>query len=253
MLKPLNLELRRAVRVENVQKIDVNDYPLIPAEATSFQKELISTAMNYSVTNWTRMWALTQAFEYVNSNEIPGDFVECGVWKGGNLILLSSLQEMVNTKRRIIGFDTFSGMTTPSDYDSDFRGVHASELLSKEPKIDGGQSIHAFASLKIVKQNLREHSCSNIELVKGDVLHTLNDVQNLPNSIAILRLDTDWYESTKKELDVLYPLLSPGGVLLIDDYGHFEGARKAVDEYFKDEKVWMHYIDYSCRLIIKNK
>jgi hypothetical protein len=74
----------------------------------------------------------------------------------------------------------------------------------------------------------------------------------LPEKISILRLDTDWYESTKIELEILYPLLEPGGVLIVDDYGHFEGAKKAVDEYFCDSKPWMQYVDYSCRLIIKN-
>jgi hypothetical protein len=67
-----------------------------------------------------------------------------------------------------------------------------------------------------------------------------------------LRLDTDWYESTKIELEILYPLLEPGGILIIDDYGHFSGARKAVDEYFKNKIPFMFHVDYSCRILIKD-
>ena len=88
-------------------------------------------------------------------------------------------------------------------------------------------------------------------MVKGKVENTLTKNENLPKKISILRLDTDWYESTKFGLEVLYPKLSNGGILIIDDYGFWRGAQKAVDEYFKDQHVWMHYVDYSCRLIIK--
>ena len=91
----------------------------------------------------------------------------------------------------------------------------------------------------------------NIKYIEGKVEQTLSD--NNPGKIALLRLDTDWYESTKIELEVLYPLLVIGGVLIIDDYGLFHGAKKAVDEYFHsiNEEPLMHRIDYSGRMIIK--
>ena len=91
-----------------------------------------------------------------------------------------------------------------------------------------------------------------IRLIKGDVLKTLDKKENLPSSISLLRLDTDFYESTKKELEVLYKRVSPGGVIIIDDYGHWGGSKKAVDEFFDGKFVWMHYVDYACRLIIKD-
>jgi O-methyltransferase len=80
---------------------------------------------------------------------------------------------------------------------------------------------------------------------------TLLDDANLPVAISLLRLDTDWYESTKIELEILYPRLVLGGVLIIDDYGHFRGAQKAVDEFFTDQHIWLHRVDYTCRLMIK--
>jgi O-methyltransferase len=74
-----------------------------------------------------------------------------------------------------------------------------------------------------------------------------------PERIALLRLDTDWYASTKHELEQLYPRLAEGGVLIVDDYGHYEGARRAVDEYFRaaGEPVLLNRIDFSGRLVIK--
>jgi hypothetical protein len=233
------------------EKLAVSEYPKIPVEATADQISIMSNALIYSMTTLERMWALVQSYEYVVSKNIPGDFVECGVWKGGNLILLSALQETTPHKRMILGFDTFSGMTEPSDADLDYRGIKVETLLRESRKFEGSNSIHALASLELVQENLKINNSKNVNLIKGDVLETLLDSRNIPAKISILRLDTDWYESTKLELEILFPVLSPGGILIIDDYGHYKGARRAVDEYFKNKKVWMHYIDYSCRLIVK--
>ena len=92
----------------------------------------------------------------------------------------------------------------------------------------------------------------NIKLIKGRVEETLLVLKNLPKKISILRLDTDFYSSTKVELNILYPRLVKGGVLIIDDYGFWKGARKAVDEYFKNFRPFFHYVDHSCRLMIKS-
>ena len=91
----------------------------------------------------------------------------------------------------------------------------------------------------------------NVQLIMGKVEDTLLKKENLPESISVLRLDTDWYESTKIELEVLYPRLVKGGILIVDDYGMWNGSRRAVDEYFKDSNVWLHYIDEDCRLLVK--
>ena len=110
------------------------------------------------------------------------------------------------------------------------------------------------ASLDDVKNSTKK-LFSNIEdfnFIKGMVEDTMKDKKNLPNKISLLRLDTDLYESTKVELNILYPLLVENGVLIIDDYGDFPGCRKAVDEYFLDKEVLMTSVDKSCRVIIKN-
>jgi hypothetical protein len=95
------------------------------------------------------------------------------------------------------------------------------------------------------------YPADRIHLVEGKVEDTLPE--HAPERLALLRLDTDWYESTRHELQHLYPRLSPHGVLIIDDYGHWEGARKAVDEYFaaSREPVFLHRVDYTARLVVK--
>jgi hypothetical protein len=104
-----------------------------------------------------------------------------------------------------------------------------------------------------VVKNISENTIiDNIFLIKGNVEQTLLEEKNLPEKISILRLDTDWYASTKIELEMLYKRLVKGGILIIDDCGHWQGARKAVDEYFKNKNIWLHYVDYTCRYIIKN-
>jgi O-methyltransferase len=88
--------------------------------------------------------------------------------------------------------------------------------------------------------------------IKGDVAQTLRDAQALPERISVLRLDTDWYESTRLELEILYPRLQPGGVLIADDYGYWGGARKAIDEYFAAHpKPFFQYVDHTARMGIK--
>ena len=106
-----------------------------------------------------------------------------------------------------------------------------------------------------VKKNIKKYSKNDLDqiiFIKGKVENTLTLEKNLPLKISLLRLDTDFYESVKISLEILYPRLVSGGVLIIDDYGHFKGAKIAVDNFFKNKKnIWMHRVDYTCRLIVK--
>lgn len=236
----------------NITKKSTSEDQSYPVEASDSEIKLIENASRYSMTGRLRMWALLNAVKHVTSKDLQGDFVECGVWRGGNLILMAQALEGIGKSRKIWGFDTFSGMSDPSIYDTYPDGTHVDLELRQTKKDENVGNIHAFASYDLVITNLRNNSVrENIELVKGPVEETLFSRDNLPDLISILRLDTDWYESTKVELEILYPKLVKGGVLIIDDYGHFSGARKAVDEYFGEDKPWMHYVDYTCRLLIK--
>ena len=208
----------------------------------------------YSMTSDLRRCALLKSFHYIKDNNIQGDFVECGVWEGGNIMTLCHLNDIYKTNKMIYGYDTFEGMTEAGEFDIDLRSVKSQELLKTTKKINDKKNIWAYCDVETVNlnisKNFKEH---NIRLIKGDVGKTLLNNQNLPDKISILRLDTDFYDSTKVELEILYPKLSKGGYLIIDDYGHFNGCKKAVDEYFKNSKMVLHYSDYSCRYFRKEE
>lgn len=201
----------------------------------------------YSLISPERAWALAEAVRFVAASGIPGDIVECGVWKGGACLLASRILHEVEPEgeRRIWLYDTFEGMPEPGNEDR----IAASGQALKERNPEGWWA----AGEAVVRSTLGNSPMpqDRFRFVPGKVEETLD--MHKPSSISILRLDTDWYESTRKELDVLYPLISPGGILIVDDYGHFTGARKAVDEYFSErgEPVLLHRSDYTGRVIIK--
>lgn len=193
-----------------------------------------------------RAWALVQALRYISGAGIPGDIVECGVWKGGACLLASHILHRLCRREGFIWlYDTFSGMTAPGSEDK----IAGSGQAMDERNPEGWWAASVDDVLQTLKQSPLD--MSRFKLVKGDVKHTLK--QQKPQQIALLRLDTDWYESTLAELQMLYPLLSPGGVLIIDDYGHFSGAKKAVDHFFADIGLvpLLHRSDYTGRVFVK--
>ena len=164
---------------------------------------------------------------------IDGDFVECGVWRGGVSIAAKLTLEAYGSDKKVWLFDTFAGMSEPTEHDrGTFTGEVGVKIFSEQKRDDHVD--WCYASLEDVQRNF-ERSGANmagVRFIKGDVAQTLADDGNLPSGISVLRLDTDFYESTKKELEVLYPRLAPRGSLLLDDFGYWDGARKAVEEYF---------------------
>jgi len=214
-------------------------------------KQYINVASNYSMTGYLRMYVLSEAIRNIHEKSIKGDFVETGVWRGGNLILMRNLMLHYNLSNSLFAYDTFEGMPSPTEYDVDINNSTADYQMSVNKRKSYEANIHCYASLKEVKHNIfKEAVLKKINFIKGKVEDTLLIERNLPNKISLLRLDTDFYESTKTSLEILYPRLVSGGILFIDDYGHWKGARKAVDEYFKNNK-WLHVVDHTCRYIIK--
>ncbi|OBB14048.1 hypothetical protein A5662_07230 [Mycobacteriaceae bacterium 1482268.1] len=214
--------------------------PMLQATSTTWE-----TVAEYTMTSEERIFALCHAVEYVVTSEIPGEIVECGVWKGGSMMAAAlTLRAMGTTDRRLNLFDTFDGMSAPGEVDRDFRGAYASDLLASAGP---DSSVLARSPLQEVAANIEKTGYPRdlVRFIKGPVEETLP--QHAPESIALLRLDTDWYESTRHELEHLYPRLNVGGVLIIDDYGHWAGARKAVDEYVKTRrlKLLLNRIDYT--------
>lgn len=223
-------------------------------ELSKKDDDLIHLVKNYSMTPKIRIYNLLQALRHLKIKKIEGDYVECGVWKGGNILLFKKFLENEDTiNRNIYAFDTFEGMTVPDKNDFEISTNNtAIKLLQKDKNKE--TNVWGICSLDQVKRNISKHTkdLKNINFVKGAVEKTLNENKNIPEKISLLRLDTDWYQSTRKELEVLYEKVSSGGIIIIDDYGHWGGSRKAVDEFFSDKYVWMHYVDYACRLIIKD-
>lgn len=183
------------------------------------------------MTGRDKLFGLISAARYVVRYDIPGDIVECGVWRGGSMQAAAlALIEAGDISRELHLFDTFSGMSEPGEKDVRFDGRTAEELMSKADK---SASIWAIAGLDDVKQGMSEvaYPSERIHYHQGRVETTVP--HEAPDVISILRLDTDWYESTKHELDHLYDRLSPGGVLIIDDYAYYQGSRIATDEFIE--------------------
>ena len=225
-----------------------------PAEATEEDIECIEQCKPFTMTSVARLYATLSATKYIVNNEIPGAFVECGVWRGGNsMVMARTLVSLGSTDRAIYLYDTFEGMTEPTDFDRDSSGKAAKSQLRLSKKKEGN-NVWCIASMEDVQSNVSSvgYPTERVHYVKGDVGSTLKIEQNLPESISLLRLDTDWYESTKTELEVLFPRLVKGGVCLIDDYGHWQGARKAVDEYLHGKNIFplIHVTDYTGRAFI---
>lgn len=205
------------------------------------------------MTTPARIVGLLRAVDYLVQSGIPGAMVECGVYKGGSMLAVAlQLRARGVSDRELYLYDTFEGMVAPSAEDVDFSGASAMHDYQAHKAADGS-SQWARAGIAEVRRNLalsgypeaRQH------YVAGKVEDTIPG--RLPEQIALLRLDTDWYESTKHELEHLFPLLAPGGVLIIDDYGHYQGCRKAVDEYLAglDQPLLLQRMDYSGRLAVK--
>jgi O-methyltransferase len=208
----------------------------------------------YTMTSVERMHALHEAVAFVVRGDVPGDYVECGVWRGGSSMLAAlQLQRLGDAERRLWLYDTFAGMPEPTARDTveRYSGQDARAEWARQQA--GEVNLWCYGSLDEVRANMLSTGLAErrLELVPGKVEDTLPALA--PPRISVLRLDTDWYESTRHELVHLFPRLSPGGVLIVDDYGAWPGARQAVDEYFAEHGVRMllNRIDYSGRIGVK--
>ena len=193
---------------------------------------VMEQVLGYTMIPADSLFALIEAVRYISKWKIPGSFVECGVWRGGaTMAAVLTMKQLGDTDRSIYLYDTFSGMTEPKIEDSDPRGkINVHEIYrSKQTGFD--ESDWCRASLDDVTQNMIKTSYpfDKFIFVEGKVEDTLPNI--LPDKIAILRLDTDWYESTNQELIHLFPRLVSKGVIIVDDYYSWTGSKQAVDEY----------------------
>jgi hypothetical protein len=222
------------------------------SDVPEWQQRIISRVLPYSMTGQDRILATVAAVEYIVEHDIPGAVVECGVWRGGQMMAAALTLNHLQARRPLFLFDTFEGMTAPNEVDRDMEGQAAQSTFAAMSGNAVGKR-WCEARLDEVQRNLAStgYPPDQMHYIVGKVEQTLPS--SAPEVVAYLRLDTDWYASTLHELQHLFPLVSRLGVIAIDDYGHWEGARKATDEYLMAHSIpaLLHRIDYSGRQFIK--
>jgi hypothetical protein len=214
--------------------------------------DIYSRVKTFTMTSPERVIALCEAVRYVERGGVRGAIVECGVWRGGSSMAVAlMLAALGKSDRDLVLFDTFEGMSAPTDEDRRASDAAAAARLLEGSSRDG--KIWCYSPLDEVRANLAStgYPMARVSFVQGKVEETAPG--QAPAEIALLRLDTDWYASTRHELEHLFPRLSPGGVLIIDDYGAWEGARKAVDEFVEGSGVaiLLNRIDETGRIGVK--
>jgi len=242
-LRPAGYELAR--RKEN---------PRFPQDFTEEEQKICGAVRPFTMAREVdKIYPVIGAVRHVVEGNVPGAFVECGVWRGGMTMAAAlTLKSLGRADRDLYLFDTFAGMVEPTEHDKDVRG-NLAEVRFKESPREGDVVDWCYASLPEVKKNMEStgYPASRMHFVQGKVEETIP--QTIPEKIAVLRLDTDWYESSLHEMVHLYPRLQRGGVLILDDYGFWQGSRKATDEYFAKHKIAMHLVrvDSACRVGVK--
>lgn len=213
---------------------------------------IILKAKPFTMTGVERMAALINAVKYVVKSGVPGDIAECGVWRGGSMMVVAStLLHLGERTRHLYLYDTFDGMPEPTAKDRTLEDLSADEIPSDD-FYERGLGTEG-TSIEQVRRNVLSTGYPKelVHLVKGKVEDTIPET--IPGPLALLRLDTAYHSSTRHELQHLYPLLNSKGILIVDDYGHWQGVRDAVDEYFaeRDENHYLHRIDYTGRALVK--
>lgn len=231
---------------------DARLHPEFPPDTSLWERYTFAAVKPYTMTSVERVTALVRAVRHVDLTGLPGDFVECGVWRGGSSMAIAlALIAIGDTSRHLFLFDTFSGMPPPSTQDVTLDGQDAATMLERG---EAHPWVVARASLDEVRANVAStgYPMDKVHFVEGRVEDTVPAAA--PQRIALLRLDTDWYESTKHELVHLYPRVVPHGITIIDDYGHWRGAKAATDEYLARLRPvpFLNRIDYTARLLIKS-
>lgn len=247
LLRPLRKLARRF-------GVDFVPYPPVLKGVDEGTAKTIDAVRPYTMTSDQRVAALCDAVRYVVTNRISGAIVECGVWKGGSMMAVArTLLELGDRTRDLHLFDTFEGMTAPTGEDVALTGETAADLMAASTDREDAESVWCRAPLAVVRQAMASvgYDGSKIHYIKGRVEDTVPAAA--PERIALLRLDTDWYESTRHEMIHLFPRLCVGGVLILDDYGHWLGARRAVDDYVREHNVplFLQKIDYTGRYAVK--
>ncbi len=237
--------------IDLVRHVPPGSDAALPRDASTADRDILRRIGALTMTSPARQLCLIQAVRHLARQRVEGCIVECGVWRGGSSMAaaLTLLQEG-DAGRELFLYDTFEGMTEPSEHDRMPDGTTARLRLARDPRRLG--EVWAVAGEADVRRHMQStgYPAGQVHFIKGAVEDTL-PARAPAGPIALLRLDTDWYASTRHELEHLYPRLCRGGLLIIDDYGDWQGARLAVDEYFAGSGSYLHRIDETGRLVVK--
>ena len=229
-----------------------------PSDFTAREQGIWLSVEPCTMTSKERVISLIRAVQFLERHQVSGAFVECGVWRGGSMMAVArTLLDAGRSDRDLFLFDTFSGMPEAAQVDVDAHNRAAAPMLAELRKLPAEEQfqnqIVAQCPLDTVRTNVLStgYPPEKVHFIEGRIEDTIP--QHAPGKIALLRLDTDWYESTRHELVHLFPRLSSHGILIIDDYGHWQGARLAVDEYFEQtrQQVFLSRIDYTGRIGVR--
>ena len=223
-----------------------------PIDFESQYVDIIKKVKPYTMTSSERLYQLIYCVKYLVENRIAGDFVECGVWRGGSILTMIETLKMLDVRdRKLQLFDTFSSddifaTKTAITEDEPFQG--SLEEIKESSGIDFSVNLD---DVKRVMKNTN-YPTENVVFNVGRVEDTIPEAR--VDSIALLRLDTDWYDSTKLQLEEFYDKVVPNGVVIFDDYGFWKGHKKAADEFLAKNNIKPLLLrnDSSCRLFIKN-
>lgn len=256
IIKKIILKLNKILQKHNLRVI-VQDIkkPIILDDLTKNEIRRVKKILNLTMVSSSNLTFLLSAINYIKKNKIRGDYAETGVWRGGVSILsYLTFSEKFKIKKNFYLYDTFEGMPEPSKHDKKIN-KNLSQVLDKWKKTSNTKEGWNFSPIVDVKKNISKFcgkkSLKKFKFIKGKVENTLKIKKNLPKRICLLRLDTDFYNSTKTELNYLFNRVSKGGVIIFDDYSNWLGAKKAIDDFFKNKKYLLCKIDDNSRFIIK--
>lgn len=240
-----------AHRVVRRAGYEISRFP--PTDFRDDDIEMLQRVEPFTATSAERIYVLRDTVRQLVRNDVPGAFVESGVWRGGSMMAVAlTLKQLDVLDRDLYLFDTYTGMVDPTDEDVLGNGLRAEEQLGTRTETTA-LSPWMIAPLEHVKENMAStgYPEARIHYVVGDVRETV--AVESPPTIALARLDTDWYESTRAELAAFYPRLSPGGALLLDDYGHWMGVKQATDEFLAglDAPPLLHRVDDAARILVR--
>lgn len=247
----------RAIARRGYRLVRHQDPRTSPRDLDEDARQLFEQVRDYTLTTPERVAALRDAVRYVVLTGVPGAIVECGVFRGGSMMAVAhTLQAMGREDRELYLYDTFSGMPSPGERDVDIFGVSAADRRARyeknPPPTESIPTMLQLLPLEDVRRLMLEtgYPGYRMHFVTGLVEDTIPD--EAPETIAVLRLDTDYYSSTRHEFVHLYPRVSDGGVVIIDDYGRWKGAREATDEYLAEQGLHalLHRIDTASRMIV---